>query len=54
MACVRNGIPSSINNAVKKEKKKKKEVTEKKCFLSKTQSLKTIMFESGENNEKRR
>lgn len=51
MACVRNGIPSSINNAVKKEKK---EVTEKKCFLSKTQSLKTIMFESGENNEKRR
>lgn len=53
MACVRNGIPSSINNAVKKEKRKK-EVTEKKCFLSKTQSLKTIMFESGENNEKRR
>lgn len=34
--------------------KRKKEVTEKKCFLSKTQSLKTIMFESGENNEKRR
>lgn len=37
-----------------KRKKEKKEVTEKKCFLSKTQSLKTIMFESGENNEKRR